>query len=111
VRPGAAGLDQLVAHRARERDVGERAALARVVQVAELAAAELEHRAAEARLRGELHPLPVRDLSHERVDGDASVEACLFQCLIGHADMMQPQVHLKSNVENGSRGLTPWLSF
>ena len=35
---------------ARQRDVGEGAALAGVVQVAELAAAELEHRAAEARL-------------------------------------------------------------
>jgi hypothetical protein len=86
VGTGAALLDQAVAHLARERDVREGAALPGVVEMPELAAADLEHRAAEARLRRELDPLPVRHLSHDRIHEFAA-----------HGDIIQPQVHLKSN--------------
>jgi hypothetical protein len=88
VRPGAALLDQPVAHRARQRDVGERAALAGVVQVSELTAPDLEHRAAEARLGGELDTLPARDLVNHRIHEFAA-----------HASIIQPQVHLKASSE------------
>ena len=52
-RPSAISSSRM---RARERYVGEGAAVAGVVEVAELAAAELEDRAAEARLGGHLDP-------------------------------------------------------
>jgi hypothetical protein len=85
VRPGSPLFDQPIAHGARERDVRERAALAGIVQMPELAPADLEHGTAEARLGRELNTLPARDLSHDRVDEP-----------IGHGDIMQLQVHLKS---------------
>jgi len=97
VRPGAALLDQPVPHGARQRDVRERAAFTGVVKMPELPAPHLEHRPAEAWLGRELDALPVRDLANERIHGDASVEARLLQSPIGHAGIMQLQVHLKSN--------------
>jgi hypothetical protein len=77
--PGAAGRDQLVAEGAREWDVGEGATLAGVMQVAELPAAELEHRPSEARLRRHFDALPVTNLAHQRVDGDGAVEPRILE--------------------------------
>jgi len=85
VRPGAALLDQPVAHRPRQRDVREGTALPGVVQVSELAASHLEHRPAEARLRRELDPLPARHLFHKRIHEFAA-----------HGDIIHLQAHLKS---------------
>jgi hypothetical protein len=84
VRPGSARRDQLVADRARQRDVGEGAALAGVVKVAELATSELECRSAEARLGDHLHIGPVADLSHQCVDGHTSVQFRDLECVNAH---------------------------
>ena len=74
VDAGAAGLDQLVAHAARQRQVGERAALSEVVQVAELAPAHVERGAAEARLDAGLDARPGPDFLDDRLDGGGCVE-------------------------------------
>jgi len=70
------------------------------VKVAELAPAELEGRAAEARLRHNLDVRPVADLTHERVDRHASVQFGVLECLNAHGrhDASSSALEVKADV-------------
>ena len=89
----AAGLDQLVAHAARQREVGPRPALSAVVQVAELAAPHVERGAAEARLDAGLDAGPGAHLLDDGLDGGASED---WEVSTVMSTMMKVQVRLKS---------------